>query len=387
MSKPRLWIGMVAFLCAWCLPLWAVTQKVVVAEDFTATWCQYCPGAARGLDQLDDEQGDRLVVVAYHASGDPFYLADYDVRKNYYGVGGIPTVFFDGIKRVEGGVHDGSMYSTYLPIFNQRKAVANPIDIILSNSGLNEVTATITNTSGGTVSGKLHFALIERHKAYNWQGMNELDYILRGMLPNANGVAVSIAAGETLQATRTFNIQTGWNRNECRMVVFVQGTNKEIYQGAEIDLPETIPMIALTSPNGGEIWEAGTRRTIHWNSEYYSGNVKLEYTLDAGANWAVIAQNVPNSGSYEWRLPQEVSGDCRVRIQGLDGTPVDISDGIFGIFWPGDLDGNGFLDVGDMLLLADQLAELITGPLEADLNGDGVTDVIDLIILYYEIAG
>ena len=27
------------------------SQRVMVFEDFTATWCQYCPGAARGLER------------------------------------------------------------------------------------------------------------------------------------------------------------------------------------------------------------------------------------------------------------------------------------------------------------------------------------------------
>jgi len=31
--------------------LWA-TQRVMVCEDITATWCTYCPGAARGLEKL-----------------------------------------------------------------------------------------------------------------------------------------------------------------------------------------------------------------------------------------------------------------------------------------------------------------------------------------------
>jgi hypothetical protein len=53
----------------------------------------------------------------------------------------------------------------------------------------------------------------------------------------------------------------------------------------------------------------------------------------------------------------------------------------------GDLNGDGFTDLQDIVLLAGHLAEILTEPLEADLNGDGVTDVVDLMILYTILAG
>ncbi|MDH5186678.1 MAG: hypothetical protein OEW70_06385, partial [candidate division WOR-3 bacterium] len=47
--------------------LWA-TQRVMVCEDVTATWCTYCPGAARGFDELYWNAYDSVVVIAYHSS-------------------------------------------------------------------------------------------------------------------------------------------------------------------------------------------------------------------------------------------------------------------------------------------------------------------------------
>jgi len=387
MSKLQRWIGMVVLACSCCLPLSAATQqKVVVAEDFTATWCQYCPGAARGLDQLDDEQDSRLVVIAYHASGDPFYLIDYSTRSSLYGVSGIPTVVFDGVQQVVGGTYGGTMYGEYLPIFNARKAVANPIDIFLTNEVNDTVKAQIVNTSGQTVSGKLHFVLIQRHIAYPWQSMSELDYVNRGMLPNASGVDVSIAPGQTHEATRSFTINPSWNRDNCRMVVFVQGSSRQIYQGAEISLPVVVPYLNLTSPNGGEIWEAGTRQLITWEGEHFSGDVKIEYSADGGDSWEVIDPGTDNDGEYQWRLPEDVSSVCLIRISDTGGTLVDVSDSTFRILGPGDINGDGFTDLEDVVLLADHLAEILTQPLEADLNGDGVTNAVDLMILYFEMA-
>uniref|UniRef100_A0A7C3IXT8 Thioredoxin family protein n=1 Tax=candidate division WOR-3 bacterium TaxID=2052148 RepID=A0A7C3IXT8_UNCW3 len=37
---------------------------VVVMEDFTATWCTYCPGAARGAEELKSRAFDSVAIIA-----------------------------------------------------------------------------------------------------------------------------------------------------------------------------------------------------------------------------------------------------------------------------------------------------------------------------------
>lgn len=72
--------------------------RVVLAEEFTATWCGYCPKAAEALDKLAKEFPGRLVVVAYHSDrlGDPYGFAEGLARTDYYKVDGLPAVFLDG---------------------------------------------------------------------------------------------------------------------------------------------------------------------------------------------------------------------------------------------------------------------------------------------------
>jgi len=158
--------------------------------------------------------------------------------------------------------------------------VSNPIDITLSNIlESTSVTATVTNTSGVMVSGKLHFALIERHIPYLWQSMNELDFVLRDMLPDANGEDITLAPDQTINSSRAYTIQPGWNPDECRMVVFFQAADKEIYQGAEIQLEED-PHPSITShPQGDAICLGDTRELSvtasgmgPFNYQWYQGN-------------------------------------------------------------------------------------------------------------------
>ena len=218
------------------------SQRIVVAEEFTATWCTYCPGAARGLDEIHYRGYDSLVVIAYHSSGsDPFYSSEAAARASYYGLSGYPTSWFDGTISQVGGLHYGTMYPFFREDITTRLNVSSPLEITLvcdydsvANSGL--VTANILNTSAGSVSGNLHFVIIENDIPYGWQGMTKLDFLMRDMLPDANGESVSIPASDTIIRSRTFNINSTWDEYNCKIVVFVQATTRLIYQGAEIAL-------------------------------------------------------------------------------------------------------------------------------------------------------
>jgi beta-lactamase superfamily II metal-dependent hydrolase len=88
--------------------------------------------------------------------------------------------------------------------------------------------------------------------------------------------------------------------------------------------------LTVTSPNGGESWMGGTTRDITWSSSNVS-NVKLEYTLNNGTSWTVLASSVAAStGRYAWTVPNTASTQVRVRASDAQqGTPVDTSDAVF----------------------------------------------------------
>jgi len=100
--------------------------RIVVAEEFTGTWCTYCPGAMMGLHNLFTEVGDNLAPIAYHKQ-DSFTVPGYWDRANLYGVSGIPDVWFDGILHRGGGHHTNPVNYTYY--YNTRRAVDSPLSM------------------------------------------------------------------------------------------------------------------------------------------------------------------------------------------------------------------------------------------------------------------
>jgi RHS repeat-associated protein len=96
--------------------------------------------------------------------------------------------------------------------------------------------------------------------------------------------------------------------------------------------------ITITSPNGGENWQAGTTQTIQWS---YTGNpgsdVQIEL-LKGGTVDQIITTSIPigssGSGSYDWAIPSALIPDIdyHVRISSISDTAYsDTSDEYFTI--------------------------------------------------------
>jgi hypothetical protein len=94
----------------------------------------------------------------------------------------------------------------------------------------------------------------------------------------------------------------------------------------------SVEEIIVTSPNGGEQWEAGTKENITWNSTSVS-NVKIEYTINNGVDWTTIVESTPSDGFYSWDpIPNNPSTNSRIRISNVvGGFPTDLSDNFFSI--------------------------------------------------------
>jgi hypothetical protein len=94
----------------------------------------------------------------------------------------------------------------------------------------------------------------------------------------------------------------------------------------------TITGFIVTSPNGGEIWTAGSVQTITWTTLGSFPTVRLLYSTNDGSTWTEIAASTANTGSYPWTVPATLSTQCLVRIRDAsDNNPYDTSDAVFSI--------------------------------------------------------
>jgi len=92
----------------------------------------------------------------------------------------------------------------------------------------------------------------------------------------------------------------------------------------------TTETLTIISPNGGEIWEAGSTHEIQWSGGETTAAVKLEFSPNNGETWNVISENVANTGGFSWQAPAASSDSMLVRVSDAsDGVPADVSDNVF----------------------------------------------------------
>jgi hypothetical protein len=93
------------------------------------------------------------------------------------------------------------------------------------------------------------------------------------------------------------------------------------------------PSITVISPNGSESWAAGSNQLITWSSAGKVENITIEYSPDYGVNWITIVSSTTNDGSHDWKVADNPSDNCLVRIteSNVDSPASDTSDARFSI--------------------------------------------------------
>jgi hypothetical protein len=88
--------------------------------------------------------------------------------------------------------------------------------------------------------------------------------------------------------------------------------------------------IVVNFPGSGENINTASTYSIVWSTVGTIPDVKIEYSLDGGTSWNVIAYTTSNTGSYSWSVPYTTSFNCLIRVSDVDGSPVGVS-GTFSI--------------------------------------------------------
>ncbi|MBI5168567.1 MAG: hypothetical protein HZA61_03670 [Candidatus Eisenbacteria bacterium] len=77
------------------------------------------------------------------------------------------------------------------------------------------------------------------------------------------------------------------------------------------------PVVTLLAPVGGERWPLGATRRIAWSASDDRGieSVTLAYSRDGGLSFPhTIAAAIPDSGHFDWTLPDTGAAGLRVRV-------------------------------------------------------------------------
>jgi hypothetical protein len=95
--------------------------------------------------------------------------------------------------------------------------------------------------------------------------------------------------------------------------------------------------IEVTSPSGEERWSADSKHYITWKSAAGVTTVKVEYSLDGGRSWATVPEGERAASApgvvnrLLWKVPLQVSSQCKVRISSADDASVKAETAVFHI--------------------------------------------------------
>ncbi len=150
----------------------------VFGEEFTATWCVYCPSAAENLMKIYEDIPDEPY---YH---DKFFfvalITDVNDKaeermEDYPDVTGYPTVIFDGNdEKVTGGQEDTSNYEQAIDNCGQREDTDISLDIEMEHLGADQLGVSVTMTwnedstlGNPSFDGYVRAYIVEKVSRYN----------------------------------------------------------------------------------------------------------------------------------------------------------------------------------------------------------------------------
>jgi len=209
--------------------------RVVLAEDYTATWCSYCPKAAEALEELNTQFPGRVIIVAYHSDrlGDPFGFAEGVARGDARKVDAFPTVFIDGTK-VDLGDGTAELVGLIKPVVEERLTMAPPMTIKL------EYKSGSANIVLGNKSGKERLVNVYAAAVTPLAHHGKKDYprVCRALVHN-DGVQIRQKVKKSPKVLLPLELQQEWYDGDGRLdvVAWVEdATTGEVLATVEVSL-------------------------------------------------------------------------------------------------------------------------------------------------------
>jgi len=159
---------------------------------------------------------------------------------------------------------------------------------------------------------------------------------------DGGGSFTTIATGEANDGTFNWNVPQIVTSSAVVKVVARDAafnSGEDVSDAAFTISDATAPTVAVTAPNGGESWAAGSVHAITWTASDNIDvtSIDLSYSTDGGGSFTTIATGEADDGSYSWSVPNDPGTNVVVRVVAYDAagnSANDVSDAAFTITVP-----------------------------------------------------
>ena len=123
----------------------------------------------------------------------------------------------------------------------------------------------------------------------------------------------------TVTETTTFTLSSGTSGSGATTWEWTDGADSCI-GGHDFSMTK-YEHLTLSKPNGGEIIPSGSGYFIEWEAEEEVETFKLKYSMDNGATWEKIADNILGM-IYPWEVPtpNKNKANCLIKVIGYDAS-------------------------------------------------------------------
>lgn len=223
----------------------AQNQRTVVLECFTSTTCGPCASANPALDNLINNNADKLIAIKYHvnwpAAGDPMNLhnpGDVSSKVSFYSINAVPYSVGDG-------TWVGNSGSVSQAMINQWAAVDSPIDMRMTynfNAAQDTMFVVVMGRASSAINSnslKLNISVIEKTMEYasapGSNGERIFHNVMKKLLPSAAGTSIAaMEAGDYFAYKYSWALANVMNVSELTAVAWLQdGTTKQMIQGCK----------------------------------------------------------------------------------------------------------------------------------------------------------
>lgn len=291
-------------------PVVPAPGKMVVGEEATGTWCQWCPRGAVFMDLYETKYQDFWAGIAVH-NGDPMTVADYDTGIGSL-IGGYPSALVDRM----GDVDPSGMSSDFFT-----RLQTAPKATLLNganwdpNTRVLNVSVRYTFSSGANGNYKSACVLTEDDVTGTGAGWSQsnayaggnngtmggyeslpnpvpasqmvYNHVARAIAPSFTGMSgifpASINAGDVHIVNYTFTLPAGWDENQIHIVGMLIDPNGKIDNAGSADIVTAVNNGYETGINVGiaEVLSETKTLTLAPNPAYGSASVLLQLKAES----------------------------------------------------------------------------------------------------------
>ena len=265
----------------------ASAQRYPMVEHFTSSTCPPCVAVNNQMLNLTNNNPGLFTYTKYQmnwpGNGDPYYTAEGGVRRTYYGISAVPSVFIDSEANTP----------VTQPVLNQHIAKTAFMDIKGSfNVEGNSIHVIADVMPYIDVNARVYITVNEKLTTGNVgsNGETQFRHVMMKMLPNAQGSTVNFVSNELqrLEFTQDMSSTHVEEMSDLEVAIFVQNYNtKEVYNSRYAyeytdihPYPVENLTVAADRNNITAAWNAPTEGNPTGYNVYVNGELVAENTTE-----------------------------------------------------------------------------------------------------------